>query len=89
MLNDETTGTQVTTLVELGDERNSNDTTKSPVRTITNSKGNSRYWMSRNILLGSWMWDYFKFMGEKGVAEQQKKAASDNGYGQGWKMRSC
>ena len=86
MLNDETTGTQVTTLVELGDERNSNDAT---IRTASIPKSNSRYWMSRNILLSSWMWDYFKFMGEKGVAEQQKKAASDNGYGHGWKMRCC
>ena len=55
-------------------------------------KTNWRYWMSRNVLLGSWMLEYFKFMGEKRATEHSKDAEEDeqaNNYSQGWKMRCC
>ena len=55
-------------------------------------KTNWRYWMSRNVLLGSWMLEYFKFMGEKSATEHSKDAEEDeqaNNYSQGWKMRCC
>ena len=95
--NDESTGEGATVLRELGGERKDGESIKDVKDSHTPSvkRANSRYWMSRNILLGSWLWDYFKYMGEKGGAEQQNtvaaghKKAGEDSHSQGWKMRCC